>query len=60
MALLEPRPAGRKLEYLTGLRVFTAPVDFAPPAAEVCRTPAQRLRWAAAGAAFVWCTVGAL
>ena len=47
-------------EYLRGARLFTAPVDFAPPPRAICRTPQQRRRWAAGGATFVWCTLSAL
>ena len=47
-------------EYASGARLFTAPADFAPPEADVCRTRAQRLRLLAAGATFIWCTLSAL
>ena len=47
-------------EYLGGARLFTAPLDFAPPPAAVCRTRKQRQRLLAAGGGFVWCTLAAL
>ena len=46
--------------YVGGARVFAAPVDFRPPDIDICHTSAQRLARLSAGAAFVWCTVGAL
>ena len=46
--------------YVGGARVFAAPIDFRPPAEDVCHTPAHRLARGAAGAVFVWCTLGAL
>ena len=47
-------------EYASGLRLFTAPIDFRPPEAQIVRTPAQRRRCLQAGAAFIWCTLAAL
>lgn len=47
-------------QYLTGPSLFVSPVDFAPPATQVCRSRAQRLRWLAQGATFVWCTLASL
>ena len=47
-------------KYASGLKVFAAPVDFAPEPGRVCRSPSQRLRWLAQGATFVWCTLAAL
>ena len=47
-------------QYLLGLSLFASPVDFAPPAPHVCRSPAQRLAWLARGTTFAWCTLAAL
>ena len=47
-------------EYAGGVRLFTAPADFAPLAASVCHTSAQRKAKLAAGVTFAWCTVTAL
>jgi len=46
-------------EYIGGARLTAAPIEFAPPPQEVCRTPTQRMRKLAAGASFLWCTLGA-
>ena len=46
--------------YLTGLALFASPVDFAPPASQVCRSRAQRLAWLARGVTFAWCSLAAL
>ena len=47
-------------EYLKNARLAVAPLDFAPPPHEVCRTPKARLGLLAAGATFWWCTLAAL
>ena len=47
-------------QYASGCRLFAAPVDFAPPEHLIVRTGAQRRVRAAAGATFLWCTLGAL
>ena len=47
-------------EYVDGARLVAAPIDFAPSPREVCRTPRQRMKFLASGAAFVWCTLAAL
>ena len=47
-------------QYLLGFSLFASPVDFAPPPAHVCRSPAQRLAWLARGTTFAWCTLAAL
>ena len=39
--------------YVGGARIFAAPIDFRPPAEDICRTPTCRLARGAAGAAFV-------
>ena len=41
-------------------RLLTAPLDFVPPVAEVCRTARQRRHLFSTGATFVWCTLTAL
>jgi len=47
-------------EYANGVRVFTAPLDYCPEAACVCRSPRQRRERQRSGAAFIWCTLAAL
>ena len=47
-------------EYRDGARLFTAPLNYHPPASDVVRTPAERRARAKAGAAFAWCTLAAL
>ena len=47
-------------QYLTGAKLFAAPVDFAPEPAMICRSRAQRLAWLAQGTTFAWCTLAAL
>jgi hypothetical protein len=46
--------------YSDGPRVAAAPLDFAPSAYDVVRTPEQRRRRLAAGICFAWCTLAAL
>ena len=47
-------------EYRDGARLFTAPLNYHPPASDVVRTPAERRARAKAGATFAWCTLAAL
>ena len=47
-------------QYAPGAMLFATPVDFTPPTNVVVRSPTQRAQALAAGAAFVWCTMGAL
>ena len=46
--------------YVGGARVFAAPIDFRPPDADICHTPAQRRARIGVSATFVWCTLAAL
>lgn len=47
-------------KFSSGLSVYGAPTDFAPPPSAICRSPLQRVKWLAGGATFAWCTLAAL
>ena len=47
-------------EYVGGARVVTTPVEFAPPAEQICRTRERQHTLLRAGVVAAWCTLGAL
>lgn len=44
----------------SGLRLFAAPIDFAPAPTQICRTVEQRKALRTAGVTWAWCTLAAL
>ncbi|KAL1503657.1 hypothetical protein AB1Y20_012130 [Prymnesium parvum] len=58
---LGEKPLQRTVEVTSlGLRLFAAPVNYAPPEAHICRSPEQRAVLRSQGVTWAWCALAAL